>query len=68
MVGLILTSVRKAEAKEVKCPECGTINSVKLREMAGTITIFCKECGKDIRLVFDRTLMEMELKRRAREA
>jgi len=32
--------------------------------MAGTRTIFCKECGEEIRLVYDRTLMGMELKKR----
>ena len=30
--------------------------------MGGTITIFCKDCGAEIHFVFDRTIMEMELK------
>ena len=49
--------------REVVCPECGTINSVIFQELGGIITIFCKECGEEIRLVFDRTMMDMELKR-----
>ena len=56
-------SRRRAETREVKCPECGTINPVELHDLAGTITVFCKECGEEIHLVFDRTVMDMELKR-----
>ena len=44
------------------CPECGTINPVIFQELGGTITIFCKKCGEKIHLVFDRTVMDMELK------
>ena len=49
--------------REVVCPECGTINPVIFQDIEGIITIFCKECGEEIRLVFDRTMMDMELKR-----
>ena len=53
--------------REVVCPECGAANPVIFQELGGTITIFCKECGEEIRLVFDRTMMDMELKRSTQE-
>jgi len=31
--------------------------------MLGTQTIFCKGCGEEIKLIYDRTLIGMELKR-----
>jgi len=62
-----LASRRRAEKREVVCPECGTINPVIFQELGGTITLFCKKCGEEIRLVFDRTVMDMELKRPAQK-
>jgi transcription elongation factor Elf1 len=58
-----LTSIKRAEKSEVVCPECGTINQVLFQKLGGTLTIFCKACGEQISLVFDRTMMDMELKR-----
>ena len=63
MVESGLASRRRAEKREVVCPECRTINPVIFQELGGTITIFCKKCGEEIHLVFDRTVMDMELKR-----
>jgi len=63
MVESGLASRRRAEKREVVCPECGTINPVIFQELGGTITIFCKTCGEQIHLVFDRTMIDMELKR-----
>jgi len=56
------SSSKKSETREVKCPGCGTVNQVDFYGVGGTITIFCKECGEEIRLVFNRTAMGMELK------
>ena len=63
MVESWLTSRMRAEKREVVCPECGTINPVIFQKLGGTITIFCKTCGEQIRLVLDRTMLDMELKR-----
>ena len=63
MVESGLASRRRAEKREVVCPECRTINPVIFQKLGGTITIFCKKCGEKIHLVFDRTVMDMELKR-----
>jgi len=57
-----LVSRRGDEKREVVCPECGTINPVIFQELGGTVTFFCKKCGGKIHLVFDRTVMDMELK------
>ena len=62
MVESELASRRRDEKREVVCPECGTINSVIFHELGGTITFFCKKCGEKVHLVFDRTMMDMELK------
>jgi transcription elongation factor Elf1 len=62
MVESGLASRRRAEKREVVCPECGTINPVIFQKLGGTITLFCKKCGEKIHLVFDRTMMDMELK------
>ncbi len=62
MVESGLASRRRDGQGEVVCPECGTINPVIFQELGGTITIFCKKCGEKIHLVFDRTVMDMELK------
>jgi DNA-directed RNA polymerase subunit RPC12/RpoP len=62
MVESGLASRRRDEKREVVCPECGTINPVIFQELGGTITLFCKKCGEKIHLVFDRTMMDMELK------
>jgi len=56
------SSSKKSETREVKCPGCGTVNTVDFHGLSGTKTIFCKECGEEIRLVFDRTMMGLELK------
>ena len=63
MVESGLASRRRAEKREVVCPDCGTINPVIFQKLGGTITLFCKKCGEKIHLVFDRTIMDMELKR-----
>jgi len=60
MVGFASSS--KSETREVKCPRCGTVNQVDFYGVGGTITLFCKECGEEIRLVFERTVMGMGLK------
>jgi transcription elongation factor Elf1 len=62
MVESGLASRRRAEKREVVCPDCGTINPVIFQKLGGTITLFCKKCGEKIHLVFDRTIMDMELK------
>jgi len=53
---------KRVQSKEIQCPECGATNILKLPQMGGTITIFCKDCGEEIHFTFDRTIMEMELK------
>ena len=67
MVEFWLTSRMRAEKSEVVCPECGTINPVIFQKLGGSITIFCKKCGEEIRLVLDRTILDMELKRPAQK-
>ena len=62
-----LASERDSEIREVNCPRCRTINQVRIG-MFGTQTIFCKGCGKEIKLVYDRTLMGMELKKGTRKS
>ncbi len=57
-----MASRRRAAKREVVCPECGTINQVIFQELGGTVTIFCKKCAEKIHFVFDRTIMDMELK------
>ena len=57
--------INKAVVKEVKCPQCDVINEIKLLRSGGTITFFCKLCGAEIHLVFDRMILDMELKRPA---
>jgi len=58
-----LASEREPEIREITCPRCDTINQVKIG-MSGTQTIFCKECGEEIHLIHDMTLVGLELKRR----
>jgi transcription elongation factor Elf1 len=67
MVESGLASRGRAVKREVVCPECGTINPVTFQKLGGTITIFCKACGEEIHLIFDRTAMDMELKRSTQE-
>jgi len=55
-------SEREPEIREVKCQNCGTINQVKIGGYAVT-TIFCKECGEEIKMIYDRTLVGLGLKR-----
>ena len=62
MVESGLASRRRAAKREVVCPECGTINQVIFQELGGTVTIFCKKCAEKIHFVFDRTILDMELK------
>ena len=57
-----MASERKPEIREVTCQRCGTINQAKVIK-SGTQTIFCKGCGEEIKLIYDRTLIGMELKR-----
>jgi len=59
--------INKAQFREVKCPQCNAINKIKLRDSSGTMTFFCKSCGEEIHLVFDRTLLDIELEHRVRE-
>ncbi len=61
-----VASEREPEIREVTCQRCGTINPVKIG-MYGTQTIFCKECGEEIKLIHDITLVGLELKRSKRE-
>ena len=62
MVDFHLSSRKKAETREVKCSECGTVNSVPILKIGGTKTIFCKGCGEEINLVFDKTVLGIERK------
>ena len=57
-----MVSERESEIREVTCQRCGTINTVRIG-MSGTQTIFCKGCGKEIKLIYNRTLVGLELKR-----
>jgi len=66
-VSFTSSSEKKVESGKVKCSGCGTVNQVDFHGLAGTRTIFCKECGEEIRLVYDRTLMGMELKKDTRK-
>jgi predicted RNA-binding Zn-ribbon protein involved in translation (DUF1610 family) len=52
----------KDKFREVVCPSCNTINTIELPTLGGTVTFFCKNCGEEIHLVFDRTIIDMELK------
>jgi len=60
-----LASERESEIREVTCQRCGTLNPVKIG-MSGTQTIFCQGCGKEIKLIYDRILMGLELKKGTR--
>ena len=58
-----MASKREPKIREVTCKSCGTINQVKIGIYASGIkTIFCKECGKEIQLTYERTLVGLELK------
>ncbi len=57
-----MVSERDSEIREVTCQRCGIINPVRIG-MSGTQTIFCKGCGKEIKLTSDITLVGLELKR-----
>lgn len=56
--------INKAKVKEVKCPHCNVINEIKLPMSSGNMTFFCRNCGEEIHLVFDRTVLELGLKHR----
>ena len=59
-----MASKREPEIREITCPKCGTINQVKIGKYAsGIMTTFCKECGEEIGLIYDRTRVGLELKR-----
>jgi len=59
-----LASERTHEIREVNCLGCDTINQVKIGIYASGIkTIFCKKCGEEIQLTYDRTPVGLELKR-----
>ena len=63
---IYLDSKEDSETREVKCSECGTINSVPILKIGGTKTIFCKGCGEEITLVFDKTVLGIERSRHTR--
>ena len=59
-----MVSEREPETREVTCLSCGTINQFNIgKYMGGVKTIFCKECGEEIRMTYDITLVGLELKR-----
>ncbi len=59
-----MASEREPEIREVTCTECDTINQFEIGMYASGIkTIFCKECGKEIQLIYDRTPDGLDLKR-----
>jgi late competence protein required for DNA uptake (superfamily II DNA/RNA helicase) len=62
MVTFSLVSEGDSEIREVTCQRCGTVNPVRIG-MSGTMTIFCKGCGMEIKLTSDLTLVGLELKR-----
>jgi len=62
-----LASEREPVIREITCQKCGTVNSVKIERYASTKTIFCKKCGEKIQLIYNRTLVGLELKRSKRE-
>jgi len=60
-----LASGMEPEIRDVTCQGCGAINQVKVGiYKRGIMTIFCKECGKEINLIYNRTLFGLELKHR----
>ncbi len=59
-----MKSKREPETREINCPSCGTINQFQIGIYeSGVKTFFCKECGEEIQLIYDRTLVGLELKR-----
>jgi len=63
-----LASKREPEIREITCPKCGTINQVKIgKYSSGIMTTFCKKCGEEIQLIYDRTLDSLELKHKRKE-
>lgn len=63
-----MASKREPETREITCLSCGTINQFNVGIYIGGVkTIFCKECGKEIQLIYDRTMVGLELKRNKRE-
>ena len=59
-----MASKREPEIREINCPKCGTINQVKIgKYSSGIMTTFCKKCGEEIGLIYDRTPVGLELKR-----
>ena len=60
-----MASEREPEIREVACQGCGAINTVKVGTYtSGIKTVFCKGCGEEIQLVYERTPAGLELKRR----
>jgi len=35
---------------------------IKLPKFGGTVTIYCRNCGAEMHFVFDRSVLDMELK------
>lgn len=54
--------LNKTKFQEVKCAGCETINMIKLPKFGGTVTFFCRNCGAEMHFVFDRTILDMELR------
>jgi len=60
-----VASGREPEIREVTCQGCGAINPVKVGKYASGIkTVFCKVCGEEIQLIYDRNPVGLKLKRR----
>ena len=54
---------REPENRDVTCTECGFINQIKIGIYASGIkTFFCKECGKEIQLIYEWTPDGLEMK------
>ena len=58
-----MASEREPEIGKVTCTECDTVNQFEIGKYAsGVKTIFCKECGKEIQLIYERTPDGLEMK------
>ena len=58
-----LASGRDPEIREVTCRRCGVINPVKIGTYtSGIKTLFCKGCGEEVQLIYNRTPVGLELK------
>jgi hypothetical protein len=52
----------KTKFQEVLFTNCDTINMIKLPKFGGTVTIFCRNCGAEMHFVFDRAILDTELR------